>query len=186
MGIAKWIYTKVLGWKAHGDFSQETVNKAIIVAIPHTSWHDFPMGILLRTLMGVKIGFIGKKELFKWPMGPILRLMGGASIDRTPGQDKVKAIARIFENKEEFRITIAPEGTRKKVERLKTGFYYIALTAKVPLILVAFDFGKKEHRISKPLYPSGDIDKDMKEIHSFFKGAVGKVPEYSFIPEPLD
>lgn len=183
MGIAKWIYTKVLGWKAHGDFSQDTVKKAIIVAVPHTSWHDLYMGILIRTLMGVKIGFIAKKELFKWPLGPLFRLMGGASIDRTPGQDKVKAIAEIFEGKEEFRITIAPEGTRKKVDKLKTGFYYIALTAGVPLILIAFDFGKKEHRISKPLYPSGDIDKDMKEIHTFFKGAIGKVPEYSFTPE---
>ncbi|TVZ51326.1 1-acyl-sn-glycerol-3-phosphate acyltransferase [Dokdonia sp. Hel_I_53] len=183
MGIAKWIYKDILGWKINGDFSQDTVKKAVIAAVPHTSWHDFYVGILLRTVLGVKIGFIGKKELFKWPLGPILRMMGGASLDRTPGQDKVKAIAKVFDNKDEFRITIAPEGTRKKVDTLKTGFYYIALTAGVPIIMVAFDFGKKEHRISKPLYPSGNIQADMKIINSFFKGAVGKVPEYSYTPE---
>ncbi len=183
MGIAKWIYKDVLGWKIKGDFSQETVKKAVVIAVPHTSWHDFYAGILLRTVLDVKIGFIGKKELFKWPFGPVLRMMGGASIDRTPGQDKVKAIAKVFDNKEEFRITIAPEGTRKKVDKLKTGFYYIALTAGVPIIMVAFDFGRKEHRISKPLYPTGDIEEDMKIIDAFFKGAVGKVPEYSYTPD---
>lgn len=183
MGIAKWIYKSVLGFNAVGDFSQDTVKKAVIVAVPHTSWHDLYMGILLRTMLGIKIGFIAKRELFKWPMGPILRMLGGASIDRTSGQDKVKAIAKIFDSKEEFRITIAPEGTRKKVDKLKTGFYYIALEAKVPLILVAFDFGKKEQRISKPIYPSGDIESDLVIIHDFFKGAIGKVPEYSFTPK---
>jgi len=183
MGLARWIYQDVLGWTAKGDFSQDTVKKAVIVAVPHTSWHDFYIGILLRTMLGVKIGFIAKKELFKWPFGYIFRMMGGAAIDRTPGQDKVKAIANVFENKKEFRITIAPEGTRKKVDKLKTGFYYIALAANVPLILVTFDFGKKEQRISKPIYPSGDIDKDLVIIHKFFKGTIGKIPEYSFNPE---
>lgn len=183
MGLAKWIYKDILGWKTVGDFSQDTVKKAVIIAVPHTSWHDFYMGILLRTTFGVKIGFIGKKELFKWPMGVLFRAMGGAPIDRTPGQDKVQSIAKVFENREEFRLNIAPEGTRKKVDKLKTGFYYIAIAANVPIIMIAFDFGKKEHRISKPLYPSGNIEEDMLVIHEFFKGAIGKVPEYSFTPE---
>lgn len=179
----KWLYYKVLGWKVQGDFSPDKVKKCIVIAVPHTSWHDFYMGILLRSVLSTKIGFIGKKELFKWPFGYFFRKMGGAPIDRTPGQDKVKAIAKVFDDKEEFRITLAPEGTRKKVDELKTGFYYIALEAQVPIIMVAFDFGKKQHRISKPLYPSGNIDEDMALIHAFFKGAVGKVPEYSFTPE---
>lgn len=179
----RWLYYKVCGWTFTGDFSKEAVKKCVVIAVPHTSWHDFYMGILLRSILKTKIGFIAKKELFKWPFGYMFRAMGGAPIDRTPGQDKVKAIANVFKDKEEFRITIAPEGTRKKVDKLKTGFYYIALEAQVPIIMVAFDFGKKQHRISKPLYPSGNIDQDMALIHDFFKGAVGKVPEYSFTPE---
>lgn len=182
MSVSRWIYSKVLGWKAIGNFSEDTVKKCVVIAVPHTSWHDFYMGILLRNALGVKIGFVGKKGLFKFPMGIFFRAMGGAPIDRTAGQDKVKSIAKIFDTKEEFRLTLAPEGTRKKVEKLKTGFYYIAIEAKVPIIMVAFDFGKKEHRISKPLYPSGDLDADMKIINAFFKGAIGKVPEYSYTP----
>lgn len=182
MGLSKWIYKKVLGWKAIGDFSEDTVKKCIVIAVPHTSWHDFYMGILLRATLGVKIGFVGKKELFKWPFGYFFRAMGGAPIDRTSGQDKVKSIAHVFKDKKEFRLTLAPEGTRKKVDKLKTGFYYIAIEANVPIIMVAFDFGKKEHRISKPLYPSGSLEQDMAMIHEFFEGAIGKVPEYSFTP----
>lgn len=182
MGLAKFIYQNVLGWKAVGNFSEDMVKKCIVIAVPHTSWHDFYMGILLRVTLGVKIGFVGKKELFKWPFGFLFRLMGGAPIDRTSGQDKVKSIAQVFDTKDEFRLTLAPEGTRKKVSKLKTGFYFIAIEANVPIIMVAFDFGKKEHRISKPLYPSGDLEQDLALIHAFFEGAVGKVPEYSFTP----
>lgn len=181
--LFNWLYYKVCGWSVKGDFSSATIKKCVVIAAPHTSWHDFYMGVLLRTVLKTKIGFIGKKELFKWPFGLLFRAMGGAPIDRTPGQDNVKAIAKVFEDKEEFRLTIAPEGTRKKVNALKTGFYYIALEAKVPIIMVAFDFGKKEHRISKPLYPSGNIDKDLMLIHEFFKGSEGKVAAYSFTPD---
>lgn len=183
MGVSKWVYEKVLGWKAIGDFSKDEIKKCIVIAIPHTSWHDFYMGVLLRNALGVKIGFIGKKELFRWPFGYFFKAMGGAPIDRTPGQDKVKAIAQVFGKHKEFRLALAPEGTRKKVDTLKTGFYYIAQEANVPIIMVAFDFGKKEHRISKPLYPSGNIDEDLVFIHDFFRGTIGKVPEYSFTPD---
>lgn len=183
MGLSKFVYERILGWKAHGDFAKDTIKKCIVIAVPHTSWHDFYMGLLLRSALKTKIGFIGKKELFKFPFGYFFRAMGGAPIDRTSGQDKVMAIAHIFNTKDEFRLTLAPEGTRKKVTKLKTGFYYIALEAQVPIIMVAFDFEKKEHRISKPLYPSGDIDTDLATIHQFFDGALGKVPEYSFKTE---
>jgi len=183
MELTRFIYERILGWKAEGDFSKETIKKCIVIAVPHTSWHDFYMGLLLRSALKTKIGFIGKKELFKFPFGFFFKALGGAPIDRTPGQDKVKAIANVFRDKEEFRLTLAPEGTRKKVTKLKTGFYYIALEAKVPIIMVAFDFGKKTHRISKPLYPSGDLDKDLEIIHKFFKGSLGKILKYSFVPD---
>ena len=179
--LAKFIYFKILGWRLDGTFPN--LDKFVIIVVPHTSWVDFFLGLLIRRVWNEEINFIGKKSLFKAPFGWYFRWMGGAPIDRTPGQDKVKAIAKVFDGKDEFRITLAPEGTRKKVDQLKTGFYYIALEAKVPIIMVAFDFGKKEHRISKPLFPSGNIDEDMALIHAFFKGTMGKVPEYSFTPD---
>jgi 1-acyl-sn-glycerol-3-phosphate acyltransferase len=106
--------------------------------------------------------------------------MGGESLDRTPGQNKVEAIAKIFDSKEEFRLSLSPEGTRKKVNSLKTGYYYIAKAANVPIFRVAFDWGKKTVRISEPFYPTDDFEADILKIEAFFEGVKGKNPEYSY------
>ncbi|MDX1470923.1 MAG: 1-acyl-sn-glycerol-3-phosphate acyltransferase, partial [Flavobacteriaceae bacterium] len=104
--LARFIYFKLLGWTLVGntDFSQTTIKKAVIIAAPHTSWHDFYIGLLLRSITGVKANFVAKKELFKWPFGWYFRWVGGAPLDRSPGQNKVEAIAQIFDEKEEFRL----------------------------------------------------------------------------------
>jgi 1-acyl-sn-glycerol-3-phosphate acyltransferase len=179
--LAKFIYFKLLGWKITGNtnFSKDTIKKAVIIALPHTSWHDFYIGLLLRKITRVKTNFVGKKELFKWPFGYYFRAVGGAALDRTPGQNKVQAIAKLFEGKDEFRLTLAPEGTRKKVEEWKTGFYYIAKEAKVPIIMFTLDFKNKQNNVSEPFYPTDDIVADFKFMKSFFEGVVGKKPEYS-------
>lgn len=179
--LAKFIYFKLLGWKITGNtnFSKDTVKKAVIIALPHTSWHDFYIGLLLRKITNVKTNFVGKKELFKWPFGYYFRAVGGAPLDRTPGQNKVQAIAQLFENKDEFRLTLAPEGTRKKVEEWKTGFYYIAKEANVPIIMFTLDFQNKINHVSEPFYPTEDSEADFKFMKSFFKGVLGKKPEYS-------
>lgn len=177
--IYKLIYFKILGWKIKGNFSNE-VKKCIVAVVPHTSWHDFFIGLMIRSITKKQINYVGKKELFKFPFGWYFRWTGGAPIDRTPGQNKVQAMAAVFEGKEEFRLTLAPEGTRSRVDELRTGFYYIAKEAKVPITLVAFDFGKKEVKIDEPFYPTDDMEADFEYIHKFFEGVVGKVPEKSF------
>lgn len=179
--LAKFIYFKILGWKIIGNtnFSKDTVKKAIIIAAPHTSWHDFFIGLYLRKITGVKTNFIGKKELFTWPFNYYFKAIGGRPVDRTPGQNKVEAIASLFEGEDEFRLTLAPEGTRKKVDEWKTGFYYIAKAAKVPIIMFTLDFKKKQNKISEPFYPTDDKNADFKTMHSFFEGVIGKVPNYS-------
>ncbi|GAA0744433.1 1-acyl-sn-glycerol-3-phosphate acyltransferase [Gaetbulibacter jejuensis] len=179
--LAKFIYFKLLGWKVVGNvnMSRDTVKKAIIIAVPHTSWHDFYIGVLLRKVLNIKTNFIAKKELFVGPIGWYLKAIGGAPIDRQTKENKVEAIAKLFAQKEEFRMTLAPEGTRKKVDKWKTGFYYIAKEAKVPIIMFTLDFGKKENRISEPFYPSDDMEADFEFMHNFYKGVVGKKPEYS-------
>lgn len=114
--LAKFIYFKLLGWKVVGNvnMSRDTVKKAIIIAVPHTSWHDFYIGVLLRKVLNIKTNFIAKKELFVGPVGWYLKAIGGAPIDRQTKENKVEAIAKLFAQKEEFRMTLAPEGTRKK------------------------------------------------------------------------
>ncbi|WP_179344796.1 1-acyl-sn-glycerol-3-phosphate acyltransferase [Winogradskyella ursingii] len=179
--IAKFIYFKILGWKIVGNtnFSQDTVKKAVIIAIPHTSWYDFVIGILLRKITNVKTNFVAKKELFKWPLGYYFKSVGGKALDRTPGQNKVEAIAQLFETEDEFRLTLAPEGTRKKVLEWKTGFYYIAKAAHVPIIMFTLDFKNKQNKISEPFYPTDDLEADFKFMKAFYAGVEGKVKAYS-------
>lgn len=170
-----------MGWTVVGNtnFSKDSVKKAVIIAVPHTSWHDFYLGILLRKVTNVKTNFVGKKELFVWPFGYYFRAVGGKALDRTSGQNKVEAIAKLFEEEEEFRLTLAPEGTRKKVKNWKTGFYYIAKAANVPILMFTLDFKNKQNKISEPFYPTDDIEADFIFMKEFFKGVEGKVKAYS-------
>lgn len=179
--LAKYIYFKVLGWKVVGNtnFSKDTVKKAVIIAVPHTSWYDFPIALLLRKVVDLKVNFVGKKELFKWPFGYYFKAVGGRALDRTPGQNKVQTIAQLFKKEEEFRLALAPEGTRKKVEEWKTGFYYIAKEARVPIIMFTLDFKNKQNKVSEPFYPTDDIDADFKYMKCFYEGVEGKVKAYS-------
>lgn len=167
-----------MGWKLEGNWSNE-IKKAVVIVVPHTSWHDFYLGLLVRRILGVDIQFLAKKELFKPPFGWYFKWMGGTPLDRTPGQKKVEAIADIFRRKKELRLAMSPEGTRKKVNEWKTGFYYIAQSAEVPIVMIAFDFGKKRVKVSKPLYMTGDREQDFLEIMLFYQDVIGKVPHYT-------
>ena len=173
--ISHFVFTKILGWKFVGELP--TLDKYIIIVAPHTSNVDFLLGVLVRSALGMQINYIGKHSLFKPPHGWIFRALGGAPVDRRKKQDTVKQVAKLFREREVFRLALSPEGTRKKVDKWRTGFYYMALEAQVPIVMVAFDYGQKEVRFSDPHYPSGDIESDMILIRRFFEGAVGKGPE---------
>lgn len=177
--LARFIYFKLLGWKLVGEFPGY-LDKFVIIVVPHTSWVDFFLGLLIRQVWDEPIHFVGKKSLFRPPLGWFFRWMGGAPIDRSKSSDTVSATAKIFERRDKFRLTIAPEGTRKKVNDWKTGFYYIAKAAKVPIVLIAFDFGKKQIKVSEPQHPTDDKEADFKKYKSFYHGVLGKVPDYSF------
>ena len=178
MGLTKFVFNKLLGWKIRGSFDKR-IKKSVVIVVPHTSWHDFYIGAFARRILNTEINFVAKKELFKKPFGWYFRWMGGAALDRTAGQNKVEAIGALFSEKEEFRLALAPEGTRKKVSSWKTGFYYIALQAGVPIIPVAFDYKTKTVKIGEAFYPSGNYDQDLPELKDFYKGVVGKVSEYT-------
>ena len=168
-----------MGWKVTGFSDFESIKKAVIIAVPHTSWHDFYMGVLLRSAMGLETNYVGKKVLFKFPYGWFFRWLGGAPVERKKNENQVEAIARLFQEKEVFRMTMAPEGTRKKVEEWRTGFYYIAKAAKVPIIMFTLDFEHKQNKFSEPFYPTDNKEADFKFMHKYFEGVKGKVPKYS-------
>ena len=173
------IFYKILGWKLIGNFPSE-IKKCVVIVIPHTSNLDFFIALLVRGILGIKINFVGKKELFLFPFGYYFRAVGGAPLDRSGGKNNVDATAEVFEKHDVFRLALSPEGTRKKVTELRTGFYYIALKAKVPIFPVAFDFGKKEVKIGNAFMPSGNYENDMKIVLPFYKGVIGKIPERSY------
>ena len=125
------------------------------------------------------IKYVAKMELFKPPFGWYFKWMGGTPLDRTPGQKKVEAIAQIFNEKEEFLLAIAPEGTRKKVLKWKTGFYYISKATGVPIVMIGFDYGTRTVKISEPFYPTWNEEQDFYFMQQFFEGVRGKIIHYS-------
>lgn len=177
--LSKIIYFKILGWKVTGFTDVKSIKKAVIIAAPHTHWFDFPIGLLVRSVIGVKANYVGKKSLFKGPFGWIFKILGGAPVERRSNENQVEAIARIFNERDEFRLALAPEGTRKKVDDWRTGFYYIAKSANVPIIMFTLDFKNKQNHFSEPFYPTNDKESDFKYIRGFFKDVVGKIPKYS-------
>lgn len=175
-GFSKFILHTLLGWKIVNRFPED-LKKYVVIAAPHTSWQDFPIGILTRNTTGIKINYIGKDSLFKGPFGFLFRWLGGTPVDRSKNNNLVDAIVDIFNSREEFRLALSPEGTRKKTERWKTGFYFIAKGAKVPIVMATLDFGKKEVKISEPYYPTDDQEKDFQVFYNFYKDVKGKHPD---------
>ena len=173
--LSKFIF-KLFGWKVTGTSPNE-VPKSIYVTAPHTSWWDFPIGLLTRGSWNLKVNFVGKKNLFKWPHGFIFRKLGGHPVDRSKNTNLVDEIVNLFNTNERFSIMIAPEGTRKKVSKLKTGFYHIARKANVPIILVTINAKEKQVHFSKPRLLTEDMDAEMKNVWNYFKGVQGVNPD---------
>ncbi|WP_144890718.1 1-acyl-sn-glycerol-3-phosphate acyltransferase [Flavobacterium tiangeerense] len=174
--IYQFLFFKLMGWKIVGGIDPN-FKKCVMMVMPHTSAHDFYLGIFTRGITGLEMNWVGKKELFRFPLGIYFRYMGGEPLDRSGGLNKVDSIAAIFDKKDTFRLAVAPEGTRKKVSELKTGFYYIALKANVPIVPVSFDFGRKQVHLGQPLNPSGNIEQDLTILKEHYKGVLGKIPE---------
>lgn len=181
----RWIYqlifTKILGWKIIG--SMPTDKKYIIIVAPHTSNWDFFVGLAVRSILKFKASYLGKKELFRPPFGWLFRRLGGYPVDRSKHTNLVDAVVDIFNAHDSFSIAIAPEGTRKYVPQWKTGFYYMALKANVPMVFAAFDYKRREVVISTPYKPTGDKQADEKVILSFFRNYQGRYPKK--LPEKL-
>ena len=167
---------KILGWRVSGQMPD--IPKFIVAVAPHTSNWDFPVGLAARSILRIhKAQFLGKSQLFKPPFGWFFRWLGGHPVDRTTSHDMVDQVVRIFDRHEKFILALAPEGTRKKVSKLKTGFYFIAKGAKVPIVPVGFDFARKEVVIAEPMYATDSVENDMETLLEFYRSIKGKNPE---------
>lgn len=176
--IRQWIGRTALhlwGWKIVGGAPD--AKKFIIVGAPHTSNWDFPLTMLSIYAFGLKISWMGKDSLFKPPLGWIMKSLGGIAIKRDKQYGVVEQMAERFRNADTLVVAVAASGTRKKVEHWKSGFYWIAHAAQVPIVCGAVDYAKKEAHLGLSFIPTGDVKKDMDRIREFYKGKQGKRPE---------
>jgi 1-acyl-sn-glycerol-3-phosphate acyltransferase len=150
-----------------------------MIAAPHTSNWDLPVMLILAFAFRTKLCWMGKDALFRWPFGALFRWLGGISIDRTKSHNVVAQSIQLFEEKEKVVMAVPPEGTRKKVRYWKTGFYYIATGANVPIALGFIDYRRKAGGFGPVVTPTGDIEADMETIRTFYANISGKRPEKS-------
>ena len=174
------LYWSLSGWKVAGEFPYHLKQMVIIVA-PHTSWKDLLIGFAVRNKLRIEhANFLGKMELFKGPFGGLFRGLGGIPVDRLSNSKHgiVEQAVSLFEKNEIFILAIAPEGTRKQVKKLRTGFYQIASKANVPIVPFGFDFENKQVIIREPFIVTGNEENDLKKIIAFFSTIKGKNPAF--------
>jgi len=163
---------RVRGWRSEGVVPN--VPKAVVIVVPHTSNWDFVVGVAALFAMGLRASFLGKHTLFKWPLGPLMRWLGGVPVDRRTAAGVVDETVGLFASTEQLILGVSPEGTRSSVDRWKTGFYYVALKARVPIVPVAFDYRLKVIRFGERLDPTGEIEEDFRILQDFFSGIEGR------------
>jgi 1-acyl-sn-glycerol-3-phosphate acyltransferase len=166
----------VFGWRVEGRLPD--IPKFVGIAT-HTSNWDFPLMLLLAFALRTRISVLGKSSLFRWPFGVFFRWCGCIPVDRTKSTNVVEKMIHVFGESEKLILVVPPEGTRKKVRYWKTGFYYIAQGAHVPIVLAFFDYRRKAAGIGPVITPTGDIEADIGTIRSFYAQVSGKFPEKS-------
>jgi len=178
LGLLWKIYWKLFRWKVKGRFPYE-YKKMVLIVAPHTSWKDVLLGFAARHQLKIyHAKFLGKKELFDGPFGFLFRWLGGTPVDRSGKQGMVEQVTQLFINNDRFLLAMAPEGTRKKVDKLRSGFYHIAKQAQVPIMLIGFDFENKELVLGEPLFAGSDEAADFRTITGFFANIKGANPAF--------
>lgn len=170
------------GWEAVGEVPK--AKKYVLIAAPHTSNWDFPYTIAAAFALGVDIRWLGKKQLFEGPLGPLLLALGGVAVDRSQANNLVERLADRFAECDELALTVPAEGTRSKGEYWKSGFYHIARRAQVPIALGFVDFGRKQVGFGPLIHPTGNVREDMDRIRAFYATKTGMHPEL-FTPPRL-
>lgn len=165
-------------WMGFSEVVTETrPEKYIIVMAPHTSNWDFVVGTLYARAEGFQCNFLIKKEWFFWPMGILMRKLGGIPVYRDKKTGSTERLATLAMQSKEFHLCITPEGTRQRNREWKRGFYYIALKAQLPILLYGLDYRKKVIECTKVIIPNGDVEGQMAEIKEYFARFTAKKPE---------
>jgi len=163
---------RLCGWRLVGSFPDAP--KAVLIVAPHSSWWDGVWGLMLKAGIGADVHFMGKQELFRGPLGSLLRRLGGMPVDRNATKGVVEQMVEQFQKRERFWLGIAPEGTRKSVTRWKSGFWHIAHEAGVPIVTAWFNYPDKTIGIGPLFETSGDMAADLQRLRAFYAPFKGK------------
>ena len=163
---------RLLGWRIE-DQRPKDLDRYIVVVAPHTSNWDFPLTLAMARVSGVKIRWLGKDALFRGPMGPVMRYLGGVSIDRSAPQGTVAVLAKAFTEQDDLVLVVPAEGTRSKGDYWKSGFYRIAEAAGVPIVCAFVDSATRSGGFGPVFRPTGDVGRDMDLVRAFYAGKVG-------------
>jgi 1-acyl-sn-glycerol-3-phosphate acyltransferase len=167
-------FLRLTGWKIEGRLPA-SATKAVLIAAPHTSNWDLPYTLMVAFVLRLNVYWMGKQSIFSPPFGPLMRWLGGIAVDRTKSSNLVAASAAAITAADgPVQLVVPPEGTRGKTRHWKTGFYYIALEAKVPIVLAFMDYERKISGLGPVFTPTGDVERDMAEIKRFYAPFKGK------------
>jgi len=169
-------FFKLLGWKIKGSISPG-LKKYVMIVAPHTSNVDFLVGLAARSILKLDTKYLAKKELFRFPFGPLFYSLGGYPVDRSKHTNMVDKVIEIFNSHQRFSICITPEGTRKYSPQWKTGFHKIAIKGNLPIVMVAFDYATKTVFAEPPFYATENMEADIEKIKSYYRQFKGKNPE---------
>jgi len=170
-GICRWLLG-LFGWRMVGELPD--VAKLVVIAAPHSTNWDVSWGLLFKISLRLDVHFIGKREAFVWPLGSVLRAFGGIPVDRSAAHGVVGEMGRQFAERDRFWLALAPEGTRRKVQKWKTGFWHIARKAGVPVLPVYFHYPEKTVGLGPLFHPTDDVAADMARIREFYRPWIGK------------
>jgi 1-acyl-sn-glycerol-3-phosphate acyltransferase len=166
---------KMFGWRVVS--TPPPAPKGVVIIYPHTSNWDFILGVLARSVLGLRMHWVGKHSLFSWPFETIMRALGGVPVDRRSAHGLVEQLQKEFERYEQFFLTITPEATRSRTDHWKSGFYHIARALDVPLGMACIDYGKREVNLTRWYTLTGDVEHDLTQIRAAYAGCRGKRPE---------
>jgi 1-acyl-sn-glycerol-3-phosphate acyltransferase len=157
-----------MGWRFDGEFPED-VRQAVVIGAPHTSNWDLPYALLAAFALGLKVHWLGKIQIFRFPFAGIMRWLGGIPVDRSRSNNLVDAAVQCFrESSRSLLLIVPPEGTRSAVREWKTGFYYIAVGAGVPVVMAYMDHSTRLCGASRLFNPTGDVDKDIAAIRAYY------------------
>ncbi|HSL30450.1 MAG TPA: lysophospholipid acyltransferase family protein [Anaerolineales bacterium] len=170
---------RLLGWQIEGKLPD--LPKFVLIGAPHTSNWDFLLFLGVIFSLRANVRFMGKAELFRFPIGWFFRFCGGVPVDRKKSTGLVEQMVKVCNESEQFVLTIAPEGTRHQVTEWKRGFYHIAKSAGIPIVMAIVDGRHKTVRIGQVFHPTGDMEADMQSIKAVFEGMAGIKPRRKYI-----